>query len=74
MMNAIWKTCLNNKYLCFVERESLNEGSLKIINLENNTLIVESTVNLKFNAIPNPEIEDVLYWQEFCEIEIDKIK
>lgn len=66
----LWKTKINN-FDCYVQRLSKDTATLKIKSNEN--IVFSKSVELSFNAIPNPEIDDILLWQEICEKEIRKI-
>lgn len=70
--DVIWKCKVNNKYDCFVERNSEDTGQLKVIDLDNNILLLNTEVDLIYKAEISPDYEDVMLWQEMCEKVFDK--
>jgi hypothetical protein len=70
-MEIVWKKEVNKDWKAFVTRESKDSGVLTIQNIKNK-FEKRFRVDLSFNAEPNPEIEDVLLWEELFEREVNK--
>ncbi len=71
-MDVVWKKEVNNTWKAVVTREAKNYGLLTIQNIKTR-FEKKIRVNLRFNADPNPEIEDILLWEELFENEIKKV-
>ncbi len=71
-MDVVWKKEVNNTWKAVVTREAKNYGLLTIQNIKTR-FEKKIRVNLSFNADPNPEIEDILLWEELFENEIKKV-
>lgn len=71
-MDVVWKKEVNNTWKAVVTREAKNYGLLTIQNIKTR-FEKKIRVNLSFNADPNPEIEDILLWEELFENEINKV-
>ena len=55
-----------------MERSSEDTGQLKVIDLDNNILLLNREVDLIYKAEISPDYEDVMLWQEMCEKVFDK--
>jgi hypothetical protein len=70
-MDVVWKKMVDNSWKAVVTRETKNYGLLTIQNMKTN-FEKKFKVNLSFNAEPNPEIEDILLWEELLDEAIKK--
>ncbi len=65
-VSVIWKSRLDNRYDCFVERIDSNYGQLKVLDLQENKLKLDTEVQLSYGAEFGPDIDDVYDWQDMC--------
>lgn len=60
--NIVWQSRLDKKYNCSVVRVTERTGQLKIINEENNQVLLEKEVGLSYGSIFGAEMDDVRTW------------
>lgn len=70
--NLIWESRLDSKYYCTVIRISERKGILKVINEENQQVLLETEVGLSYGAIFGPDMDDVRDWEETAIDVVDK--
>jgi hypothetical protein len=70
----IWKSTLDEKYECVVERTGVYQGRLTVT--ENNTSkhILDKDVSLSYGALFGPDAVDIAEWQLSIIDAIDNIK
>lgn len=72
-VNYVWQSRLDKKYHCSVTRLSERKGQLKIVDEENQNVLLDKEVGLSYGAIFGPDVDDVRTWEEDCINVIDNL-
>ena len=70
-MNRIWEAKLDERYDCFVERVDERNGTLHVVDLEENKSLLDVSVGLSYGAMFGPDMGDVALWQDLCVNAVD---
>lgn len=71
-MSRVWESRLDGKYDVFVDR-IVNEGVLKIVNIETKEVLHTEPVMLSYGAIFGPDIDDVQDWADKAIAVVDNL-
>jgi hypothetical protein len=64
MLEVVWESKLDNKYLVSVQRLARYKGVLEVHELDQ--LLYAETVTLSFDALFGPDCGDVQHWEEIA--------
>lgn len=71
-IDYVWEARLNKKYHCTVTRIAERKGQLKIVDEENQEVLLNKEVGLSYGAIFGPDIDDVMDWEQTCIETVDR--
>ena len=72
MNEVIWQGMVdNNKFKCCVTRLTGRTGQLTVIVVETGKIVLDTEVQLSYNAMFGPDVDDVRLWQDMSIDAID---
>jgi hypothetical protein len=71
---VVWNSELDRRFLCKVVKTEEYRGKLYIIDLTDNSILLEEPTNISYNALFGPDFHDVLMWEDRCIELVDGLK